>query len=586
MQDHKLYDLDGVTVLLGHQRLSILDLSENGRQPMLSASQQKVIVFNGEIYNYREIADREKLSNLNSGTDTEVILESLSRDCFEESMAEFNGMWAIALLDIQKKQLLLSRDRAGVKPLYYTWVDGNLYFASEIKTLLTLTGEKFELDLGVIGKYLEQSLQDDTCRTFFKGIQSLEAGEFALLDMQARQNEIVSRPYWKPFVDGKRYDYRDPQAEFRKLFEDAVRLRLRADVPVGVTLSGGLDSSLICQTVRKQLGHGNFFVLSAVSPGNVGDESPFVDIVADYYGLSVTKVDLRWSPEETLALMHKTTWQNDAPLGSLSNVAFYLLMAKAHELDVKVILSGQGADEILCGYKKYLAFYLKHLIRDRRYFKAMRVLFDFARTGTVLNQFGLAEAKRYFGGASVSKGSILSPKLIDAFEKAPVASIGSSMADRQWMDYKSYSVPYLTHYEDRMSMAFGREIRLPFLDYRLVEYMLNAPIELKLFKGWTKYLLRVAYKELLPQEITWRKDKQGFTNPQEEWLRKELKPQVESYFGSSSLIFQYDLVDRKRLLDKYRGYCQGRGNIWYREIFNPLGLEVWLREFKDYIRVV
>lgn len=585
MHDHKFYDLDGVTVLLAHQRLSILDLSDHGRQPMVSASQEKAIVFNGEVYNYKEIANDQKLTHLHSGTDTEVVLESLSKDRFEDSMAEFNGMWAIALLDFQKKKLLLSRDRAGVKPLYYTWVNGNLYFASEVKTLLVLTGEKFELDLGVVGKYLEQSLQDDTCRTFFSGIQSLEAGEYAVLDLQARQDEIVSRPYWKPFVDGKQYDYSDPQAEFRKLFEDAVKLRLRADVPVGVTLSGGLDSSLICQSVCKHLGHGDFFVLSAVSPSSPGDESPFVDIVADHYGLGVTKVDLRWSPEETLALMHKTTWQNDAPLGSLSNVAFYLLMSKAHELGVKVILSGQGADEILCGYKKYLAFYVKHLIKDKRYFKAMRVLFDFARTGTVLNQFGLAEAKRYLGGASVSKGSILSRKLVDVFEKAPVGAIGKSMGDRQWLDYKKYSVPYLTHYEDRMSMAFGREIRLPFLDYRLVEYMLNAPVELKLAKGWTKYLLRVAYEQFLPKAITWRRDKQGFTNPQEEWLKKDLKPVVESYFGPSALLFKFDLVDRARLLDKYRDYCEGRGNVWYREVFNPLGLEVWLREFKDYIRV-
>lgn len=584
MHGHTFYELDGVTVLLAHQRLSILDLSDSGRQPMLSASQEKVIVFNGEVYNYKEIASENNLTGLNSSTDTEVVLEVLSKDRFEESLAEFNGMWAIALLDLQKQQLLLSRDRAGVKPLYYTWVDGNLYFASEVKTLLILTGQKFELDLGVVGKYLEQSLQDDTCRTFFKGIQSFEAGEYAVLNLQARQDVVLSQPYWTPFVSGKQYDYSDPEAEFRRLFEDAVSLRLRADVPVGVTLSGGLDSSLICHAVHKQLGHGDFFVLSAVSPGSLGDESMFVDIVADHYGLDVTKVDLRWSPEETLALMHRTTWYNDAPLGSFSNVAFYLLMSKARELGVKVILSGQGADEILCGYKKYLAFYVKHLIKDKRYFKALRVLFDFARTGTVLNQFGLAEAKRYLGGASVSKDNILSRKLVDAFEKAPVGSIGDSVGDRQWLDYKKYSVPYLTHYEDRMSMAFGREIRLPFLDYRLVEYMLNAPIELKLAKGWTKYLLRVAYEEFLPKAITWRKDKQGFTSPQEEWLKKDLKFVVESYFEDSAFIFKFDLVDRNKLLSKYRDYCDGRGSVWYREIFNPLGLEVWLREFKDYIR--
>lgn len=584
MQDHQVFELDGATVVLAHQRLSILDLSENGRQPMAAADQQHVIVFNGEVYNYREIAQRHDLQGLHSGTDTEVILERLSKGEYRDAFAEFNGMWAIALLDLEKKQLLLSRDRAGIKPLYYTSIDGNFYFASEVKTLLALTGDQFTLNIGVIGKYLEQSLQDDTCETFFNEIQNFPSGEFATLDISSRQVNIASVPFWHAFDPAVKHDYSNPEAEFRALFDDAVKLRLRADVPVGVTLSGGLDSSLICQAVRHQLQRDDFFVLSAVSPGSPGDESRFVDIVADHYGLAVNKVDLRWSPEETLALMHKTTWHNDAPLGSLSNVAFYLLMSKAHEKGVKVILSGQGADEILCGYKKYLGFYIKHLIKDKRYFKALRVIFGFARNGTVLNQFGWAEAKRYLDKASVTKGSILSEKSKAAFTKAPLGAIGASMGDRQWLDYRKYSVPYLTHYEDRMSMAFGREIRLPFLDYRLVEYMLNAPVELKLAKGWTKYLMRVAYQAVLPKGITWRKDKQGFTNPQEAWLKNELKPVVESYFSPSAMLFEHDLVDRKRLLDKYQDFCEGRGNVWYREVFNPLGLEVWLREFKDYIR--
>ncbi len=583
MQDCRVFNLDNATVVLAHQRLSILDLSENGRQPMAAADKKNVIVFNGEVYNYRELAQQGQLQGLQSETDTEVILELLSLQNYGETLNTFNGMWAIAMLDLQNEKLLLSRDRAGVKPLYYTVLDGNLYFSSEIKTLLVLTGQRFPLNLGVVGKYLEQALQDDTRETFFDGIWSFPAGEFAILDLAKPQQEVISKPYWNPFVS-KSFDYSSPEATFRQLFEDAVRLRLRADVPVGVTLSGGLDSSLICQAVHQQLQSNDFFVLSAVSPGSPGDESYFVDMVASYYGLAVNKVDLRWSSDETLALMHKTTWHNDAPLGSLSNVAFYLLMSKADELGVKVILSGQGADELLCGYKKYLGFYIKHLINDKCYFKALRVVLEFCRNGTVLNQFGWAEAKRYLGGRSVSKGSVLSLKTKAALTKAPLGAIGRTLADRQWQDYRRYSVPYLTHYEDRMSMAFGREIRLPFLDYRLVEYLLNAPIELKLNKGWTKYLLRVAYEALLPRGVIWRKDKQGFTNPQESWLRNELKPVVESYFSPSSMIFEHDLVDRQRLLKKYENFCARRGHVWYREVFNPLGLEVWLREFKDYIR--
>lgn len=586
MHGHKIYELNDVTVVLAHQRLSILDLSDNGLQPMSSSNLENEIVFNGEVYNYKEIAAAQKMSSLRSGTDTEVILESLSGGNYAEALAEFNGMWSIVLLDTKKHTLLLSRDRAGVKPLYHTVVDGNLYFASEIKTLLVLSGGKFKLNFGVVGKYIEQSVQDDSTETFFEGINSFESGEFAVLDLKKKEVGFSSSTYWTPFaaIGKEKYDYNNPETEFRNLFEDAVKLRLRADVPVGVTLSGGLDSSLICQAVKSQLGHSEFFVLSAVSPGRKGDESPFIDIVADHFGLDVTKVDLGWSADETLALMHKATWHNDAPLGSLSNVAFYLLMSQAQKLGVKVILSGQGADEILCGYKKYLGFYIKHLIKDKKYLTAVKVLFSFARTGTILNQFGLAEAKRYLEGKGVSKSTIMSEKVINNFKKAPIGAIGKSLEDRQWLDYKKYSVPYLTHYEDRMSMAFGREIRLPFLDYRLVEFMLNAPENLKLFKGWTKYLLRSAYQEFLPKSITWRKDKQGFTSPQDEWLKRELKPVIESYFSSSALIYKYDLVDQGKLAEKYKAYCSGDRNVWYREIFNPLGLEVWLREFEAYIQ--
>ncbi|MHC8321515.1 asparagine synthase (glutamine-hydrolyzing) [Pseudomonas sp. GB2N2] len=584
MYGHKFYDLNDVTVVLAHQRLSILDLSDNGRQPMRSSGCEHEIVFNGEVYNYKEIAVSQKMTDLRSGTDTEVILESLSGGNYAEALAEFNGMWAIALLDLKNQTLMLSRDRAGVKPLYYTVRDGNLYFASEIKTLLVLSGGKYRLNLGVVGKYIEQSLQDDSTDTFFEGIHSLESGEFVVLDLNKKDLNILSTSYWTPFAAAKAYDYVSPESQFRSIFDDAVKLRLRADVPVGVTLSGGLDSSLICQAVKSQLGHSDFFVLSAVSPGKKGDESPFIDIVADHFNLDVHKVDLAWSVSETLALMHKATWYNDAPLGSLSNVAFYLLMSQANKLNVKVILSGQGADEILCGYKKYLGFYIKHLIKNKKYITAAKVLFSFARTGTILNQFGFAEAKRYLEGKGVSATSIMSDAVKKQFKKAPIGAIGKSLEERQWLDYKKYSVPYLTHYEDRMSMAFAREIRLPFLDYRLVEFMLNAPAHLKLFKGWTKYLLRSAYQEFLPKSITWRKDKQGFTSPQDEWLKRELKPAIESYFSSSALIYKYDLVDQQKLSDKYKAYCAGNRNVWYREIFNPLGLEVWLREFEAYIR--
>lgn len=584
MAHHTSYTVGERLVVLAHQRLSILDLSENGRQPMRSHDGTSHIVYNGEIYNYQEIAAAQGYMQLTSRSDTEVILERLvAAKNPADACAEFNGMWAIALLDAVRGTLLLTRDRAGIKPLYYTMIEDNLYFASEIKTLLVLTGEKFSINRAVVARYIEQSLQDDSNETFFEGIYALPAGTVASLDLHAPTLELQPVSYWDPFAAAGKWSYANPQQTFRDLVVDAVKLRLRSDVPVGLTLSGGLDSSLIAHAMKAQLGHTNFTVLSAVSPNAVEDESRFIDIMAAAYGLDVTKVELGWKPEEAMGLLAKATWHNDSPLGSFSNVAFYLLMEQAHAHGVKVILSGQGADELLGGYKKFVGFYVKHLLRAKRYGAAAWTLLGFACNGTVLKQFSLAEAKRYLG-KSRSQSSVLSARTRAAFSAAPLAAIGTSFAQRQWLDYCQFSVPFLTHYEDRMSMAFGREIRLPYLDYRLVEYLLNAPDALKLHRGWTKWLMRDAFKDLLPKEIIWRKDKQGFVNPQAEWLRHQLRPQIEARFADGARIYQHDLIDATRLRARYAAYCAGKSGIWYREIFNPLALEIWLEQFEPHLR--
>jgi asparagine synthase (glutamine-hydrolysing) len=584
MSDLTEYHIGDAFVVLAHQRLSILDLSENGRQPMTSHNGKQHIVFNGEIYNYKEIAAAQGYASLTSSSDTEVILERLVQAATPaEALAEFNGMWAIALLNMGDGSLLLTRDRAGIKPLYYTLVEGDLYFASEIKTLLVLTGQKFAINRAVVARYIEQSLQDDSNETFFEGIYALPADSYASIDLHQPVAGLNPISYWDAFAANGKWSYANPQQTFRELLMDAVKLRLRSDVPVGLTLSGGLDSSLIAHAMNAQLGHSNFTVLSAVSPGSTEDESRFIDIMAKAYDLDVTKVELGWSADDAMALMQRTTWCNDAPLGSFSNVAFYLLMEQAVQHDVKVILSGQGADELLCGYKKFVAFYVKHLLRQKRFGKALLTLAQFVLNGTVIKQFSFAEAKRYFTKPAAQK-SLLSARTRAAYKPAPIAAIGASLAQRQWADYRYFSVPFLTHYEDRMSMAFGREIRLPYLDYRLVEYLLNAPDDLKINRGWTKWLMRDAFKDLLPKEIIWRKDKQGFVNPQAEWLRHQLRPEIERRFADGARIYAHDLIDAAALRARYGDYCSGKTGIWYREIFNPLALEIWLEQFAPYLR--
>ncbi|MCG9584124.1 asparagine synthase (glutamine-hydrolyzing) [Vibrio tubiashii] len=576
---------------MSHQRLSILDLSDSGRQPMESASQASIIAFNGEVYNYKELGNAlPKGVHLRSGSDTEVLLELCESQGVRDTLPQLNGMWAFCFLDTKNRKLILSRDRVGIKPLYYKFENGNFFFASEVKTILSVSNEKHHLNAEQIANYINQSVQDSDDKSFFEGIECIPAGTSVEIDLEHQKIVVKPQSYWDPIQSANTGTNDTLKDDLLSLFQDSVRLRMRSDVPVGVTLSGGLDSSAIAAMMKSFLEpNQKLLVLSAVSPGSVHDESKFIDIMAEYLNVEVNKVELKWSSQEAIDLLKEVSWFNDSPLGSFSNVAHYLLMKKAREFGIKVILSGQGADELLCGYKKYLAFYIQSLLRNGHYFKAMKVLFSFIKNGSMLGQYNFLEAKRYL------------PKILDkskldvrgsALKNIETLNLGlkkgQTLEERQLEDVKRFSVPYLTHYEDRMSMAFGREIRLPFLDFRLIELLLNAPSSSKINKGWTKYILRDALKDLLPKDIVWRKDKQGFVNPQEEWLRNELKADVLKIFDKNALVFKLDLICRDSFLSMYEDYCNqktGKGRVWYREIFQPLALEIWLQEYAKFIYI-
>jgi asparagine synthase (glutamine-hydrolysing) len=591
-QQHRGPDMRGEALLdagadrvvyLAHQRLSILDLSEAGRQPMADGARTSWLAYNGEVYNYLELAAAMGFSPA-GGSDTEVVLEHFRREGVEASLPKFNGMWGLAWVSTRENVLYLARDRAGVKPLYTAQVEGSLYFASEIKTLLALTSCKYRLNGQVVGEYLVQALQDTSEATFFEGIEALPAGSYARIALDALSLVVAPVAYWSPFeAENAREPAGDMVGRVRDTVLDAVRLRLRADVPVGVMLSGGVDSSVIAACVKQisPAERQDIAVLSAVSPGRPGDESPYIDRVAHHLGIAPIKVDTAWGAEQAIELLRTVTWANDTPLGSFSNVAFYLLMQRAAESGIKVVLSGQGADELFCGYRKYLGFHLQELARQRKFAQLAGTAWSFARNGVLLGQFNLTEARRYL--RRTQHHDALGEAVRNVYKPQALGLPPEGLAWRQWLDYRRYSVPYLTHYEDRASMAFAREVRLPFLDYRLVELMLNAPTESKLYAGWTKYALRQAFADRLPSDIIWRRDKQGFSMPQEEWLRGELKPAWLAILNPDAQVFQRGLLDYSALRDKFETFCARQGNIWYRDIFAPLALEIWLQAYTEFI---
>lgn len=574
-------------VALGHLRLAIIDLTEGGHQPMFLPDGSHSLVFNGEVYNYKEL--RSELTQLGVGfrtqSDTEVVLWALAT-WGEEAFTKFNGMWAIAWIDLRKGRLLLSRDRFGIKPLYFCWRNGALFFASEIKAILAGTRERFAVNTQAVGRFLHQSLLDAQPQTFFAGIEALPAGHSLTLSLdRTAPSQATLASYWRlADVDGFK-GYEQGIEAVQAIFLDAVKLQLRSDVPVGVLLSGGIDSSSIAAAMRQTLGRdANLHAISAVSGRPEYDETPFIESVSRHLACPVHYVLLNRNPAEWFDLLGTVVYANDEPVGSFSPVAHYLLMEEARRLGITVILSGQGGDENLCGYFKFLAFYLQQLSKGGHLLSALQVLSGFLRNGTVLSQFKISEAKRYIPRfVRRLEIDICGPRLHPHNFAVPTGLGDGDLAQRQRADLERLSVPALVHYEDRTSMSWSREIRLPFLDYRLVELLLSLGPQWKLRDGWTKWVFRKAMEDYLPQSIVWRKDKQGFTLPHGEWLKHELRNKIESLIDGDMLSADLGLIDRQSLRQRYKAYCKqpvNRGSISFKDIFNPISLEIWARQFE------
>ncbi|WP_345791021.1 asparagine synthase C-terminal domain-containing protein [Gymnodinialimonas phycosphaerae] len=394
------------------------------------------------------------------------------------------------------------------------------------------------------------------------------------------------RRYWTADMSPLNPTLRDEDhlATLRDLVSDATRLRLHADVPVGIALSGGLDSSILAAVAAEAQAENGVAaaLLSVVHPGAADDESEFVHAMASHLGSDVTLVSLDMAsdgPDATYDLIKRCNHMNDGPLSSLSSVLFYKLMEQARARNITAILTGQGADEAFCGYRKFPFLEAKSRLKSGRILSGTGFLANFISNGTMLGQFKFSEAKRYLGAKNAS---ILGPAAKEAYAPIDLSEIGGGIANRQLLDIERLSVPYLCHYEDRMSMAMSREVRSPFLDYRVLEMGLKLPVHLKMQRGWTKYALRKAFEDKLPASISWRKDKKGFVNPEADWFKGELRARVLDLMGDpANPVYQLGLVDRATYLDLYTSFCNGDNRIWFRDVFAPFSLSLWLADWKS-----
>jgi asparagine synthase (glutamine-hydrolysing) len=582
-------ELQGYPIALLHRRLSILDLSEGGRQPMDTVDGRYHIVFNGEIYNYIEIRDTLKAKGYHFRTtsDTEVLLNGYAH-WGKDILNHLVGMFAFAILDIELQKLFLARDFFGIKPLYYVSNHGRFGFASEIKALLELPGMSRKVEGQSLYDYLTCGMTDHGDRTLFADIKQIPAAHYIEVDVSNCQ-EIKPIRYWQLELNHYQdLSFDQAASQLRELFLDSIALHLRSDVPVGAALSGGIDSSSIVAAMRYLEPKLEIHTFSYVADDPAINEEHWVDIMGQHANTVVHKV--RATPDELVADLDYLISVQDEPFGSTSIYAQHRVFRLAHETGIKVMLDGQGADELLGGYRSYLSSRLESLTRQKKWLNAL----IFLHRSSQLPDVNILEI-----GAKNLLPSQVKRLLISLQHRQPSTDwlnrswfaergIGSTvlwqgegkdvLRDRLYQTLHQTSVPMLLRYEDRNSMAHSLESRVPFLTPTLASFVFSLPESYIIDdKGVTKSIFRQAMRGIVPDTILDRQDKIGFATPEKKWLTA-LSPWVEKTL-QSDIARQIPVLNIEAVQKEWENVLQDNKVFNFR-IWRWVNLIHWADKFK------
>ena len=601
---HRGPDDEGIyideNVGLGHRRLSIVDVA-SGHQPMTNEDRSLYITYNGEVYNHADY--REELESrghvYRTHCDTETILH-LYEDYGDSCVEYLRGMFAFAIWDRNKRELFIARDRLGIKPLYYVYTsDGSLYFASEIKALLEARAVKPELNFAAFSDYLANHATSGE-ETLFAGVKRLMPGH----TLTWRDGEIRIKKYWDVSfkkVAPNGHSDKDYIAEWSELFRKSVELRLMADVPLGMFLSGGIDSSAIA-AVMSTLVDEPIKTFSVAFKEREANELEYARLVARAYKTDHHEVVI--SPEEFFAALPDLIWHEDEPLAHPSSVALFFVSRLAAQ-HVKVVLTGEGSDELMAGYARYRKTILNLAVGEHYHRLVPAGVRDLIRGQIAGMSASKLRAKLsrtflslspdiesiYFDNFAVfprsAQHQLLTPDTIDRIGGVdPYAGVrrvlsdsdGQSLLDRLlYADIKTYLHELLMK-QDQMSMAASLESRVPFLDHKLVEFTSSLPERLKLRRWTTKYVLRQSMKGVLPEQILTR-PKMGFPVPVGAWFRGAYAPVLDEYVLSSRAmergLFNADAV-RTVVNQHQSGVANHSERLW-----SLVNLEMWFRRFID-----
>lgn len=574
------------SVGLAHRRLSIID-RKGGAQPMSTKDKRYTIIYNGEIYNFLQLKNElEKLGcKFQTNSDTEVVLQAFVK-WGEKSFDKLNGMFGVAIYDAKSDKLVLARDHFGIKPLYFWHNNNQLLFASEIKALLASGKIDKKPNDRIIYRYLKFRVQDDTDETFFDGICRLLPGQMLTIDKNgmkiSRYTNLVEELKELANQGGKKYS-EEIADEYGQRLRQAVRMRLMSEVPVGTSLSGGLDSSAVAAIISRELqehatdqslnavgAEQNTF--SAVFPNSANDEEQYVDALLDKYQNSINAHKIKPDASQFLKDLKDFVRTQEEPIISTGPYAQYAVMREASK-HVTVLLDGQGADEMIAGYNPYFYVYLKQLKRQKRYGDLLRELWTSRDIVRKLIRH------KVMGRKDQPIDDFLDEDFMNRFSQETLSITPDNLKLRLVEDTFQNSLPSLLRYEDRNTMRFSLEGRVPFIDKDLAKFLFSLDESAIIHGGWNKRILRDSMDGVLPHKIARRRNKIGFTTPEDEWFLR-IKNSLYGIFASEEFASRsyFRASDVVKAFEKFIQHPERYSTMTFWRLLN---LELWLREFFD-----
>jgi asparagine synthase (glutamine-hydrolysing) len=584
--EHRGPDASGIYqdehVSLIHTRLSIIDLSSGGAQPMKDEKTGVVIAYNGEIYNYRELRAQLRGETFLGQSDTEVILRLYLR--YGTACAGMlRGMFAFAIWDPRSLVLHLCRDRFGIKPFFYLQDGDTFSFSSEIKGLLAL-GARVALNRQMVYDYLKYGRTAHTADTFFHPVRALEPGTV----LSVRDGRIEKTKYWSLRAEPPEKEPREVEEALWALLQETVRLHLVSDVPVGISLSSGVDSQSIVRTLA-QIGEGEFHTFTFGYDEPEYDE--IIRVQKTRFSLPLTQHYLRVRPEDMLQDLRRAIRYFEVPLGGLGTLSAYRLMQVTREVGIKVLLSGEGADETFGGYRYYYYAYFRDLYESGQMEKLERELEAFTRTNGERLAIGSDEFRsqvlddtamvRAPDGTSLGGNEFTGPDLVEAVEKeAPSFRKGRQfdhLRRAMLRDLVELKIPKLLWFQDRASMAWGIETRVPFLDHKLVEFVYGLSKDWIIRDGISKYIFKKVMQHFGGVDYS-QSVKHYVATPQREWLKGPLFGPINRFMDGGCLA-QSRLIDYAGWKRAYADYAESPelGDSFF--VWKMINLEALLREF-------